>query len=187
MKGRRKRLIPLVAGLTTCAVLVSAAFLLPSRSSHGARRIQEPTPKSAIAGPDSIHLSEIAPQLTDAPVDAKNDFRPVIAARQPLVGPDPEKDADDFITGTRMEVADRVAALDKEANDLRIRLAKVEAASAKLKAAFKAIGQRVVAPGDPSNPDEAPRDPLPAEPDAPGPGKIPGELDGPPTQPTPRS
>lgn len=148
MKGRRTRIVQVVAGLATCALVGIAGFILPSRASLAAPWLQEEVQKKGQALPDGVRPEELSPP----PVKENGlDPEPAPAAQPAAFIPDPEKDADDFVARTRKEAADRVAALDKEANDLRIRLAKVEAASAKLKAAFGVAGDPNLAPADPSN------------------------------------
>jgi hypothetical protein len=136
MRSRRTRMLQVVAGLATCSLVGLAVAMGPAGVSLAARRAQDPVAKGAppqrvaekaLDEPVRETFEASAPRANADPFDARG-----VAA----VAPDPEQDADNFVARTRKEAADRIVALDKEANNLRVRLARVEAASAKIKAAF---------------------------------------------------
>ena len=155
MKGRRTRIVQVAAGLAACALVGLAGYVMPSRTSIAAMRTQDPGQKQGDAPqpqPDAPipddGRSELPAPSQEIPPEAKLPG-PEPAGQPSAIAPDPEKDADDFVARTRKEVADSVAALDNEASELRTRLAKVEAASAKLKAAFGAVGEPILDPAVP--------------------------------------
>lgn len=154
MKRRRTRIVQVTAILGACALVGLAGYVMPSRTSIAAMRTQDPgqkqgdAPQPQPAAPIPDDGRSQLPPIADAnlPKDEAKLPEAEPAGQPSAIAPDPEKDADDFVARTRKEVADRVAALDNEANELRTRLAKVEAASAKLKAAFGAVGEPVLDP-----------------------------------------
>ena len=151
------RIVQVAAGLAACALVGLAGYVLPTRTSIAAIRMQDPGSKEEDAPqPQRAKLvpydrpRKLPASSDESPPEAKTTLpEPEPAAQPSSIAPDPEKDADDFVARTRKEAAERVAALDKESKSLRTRLAKVEAASAKLKAAFGTVGEPVLAPAVP--------------------------------------
>ena len=173
MTGRRKRIIQIAAGLATCAVVGASALVLPLRPSLAARGSQDSVQKQGERAPDPKGQDQPAPlpaEIALEPQPAPPMLEPTPPA--PSAVADPEKDAEEFVVRTRAEASARVNALEREARDLRIRLAKVEAAATKLKAAFGVPDEPKPPLGAPL--DNAIRQNLPKEPIqvAPDPGVL---------------
>jgi len=143
MASLRKRTAQVAAGLATSAMI----GLVAARALHGGSTLAGHLQDNPLdAPPRQAHERErairrdVSPRDADAPpaadaLEVPDPPRSPFRARD--VGPEPAQDAEEFITRTHKEAADRIAALDREATELKARLTKVEAASARLKAAFK--------------------------------------------------
>lgn len=105
-----------------------------------------PPPSEAVLGAQPPQVPSLPQDTSPREPAPKPDPAPAPVASPAALSPDPEKDAEEFVTRTRKEALDRIAALDREAAELRARLAKVEAASARLKTAFGGF-EPVLRPG----------------------------------------
>lgn len=147
---RHPKAIGISALLAVCLVLgmvwSPSAALKVANAQEGAPNSENPqrredrkfkAPVPALPGLASPAPDESLPP----PVDAA-DLPPVESPAPVSLAPptsrtlDPDQDAEQFVAKTRKEAVDRIAALDKEAADLRAKLAKVEAASKRIKTAM---------------------------------------------------
>lgn len=117
---------PRVASKVANAQEATSKLASPPLGVSGKAVLQDPNvpPPSFPPPPDEL---ELPPAKQPAPVSLAP------PASRTL---DPDQDAEQFVAKTRKEAVDRIAALDKEAADLRAKLAKVEAASTRIKTAM---------------------------------------------------
>ncbi|MDB5352271.1 MAG: hypothetical protein JWN86_3518 [Planctomycetota bacterium] len=160
----RSRVIQIVAGSATLALLGLAGTLLPT-SPTLAGRLQGVQEKGSPVDPPPVGQTKPAEATKDAAIPVVLDEGPpratevlptvsettappnlptVNVVAVPAISPDPVQSADAFVARTRKEASDAVEALNKEATALRERLAKVEAGLARYQATLDALNARQV-------------------------------------------
>lgn len=148
MRGKRSRWFQVIAGLATFTLVSLVAFQFQGRATRAARMQDPSTPP--IEGAPPKNSSDLPPAEPDQPPPPTPDTLKAEAPPAEVAAPtpDPDQDAEAFVTRTRKEANDRLIALEKEASDLRLRLSKVEAATARIRRAFPDLDR----PNDGSEP-----------------------------------
>ena len=142
---RRSRTIGVLAGLASLFLLVLIARMPPGRVYGVApRQDAPPRPVEATKG-GSVEAADLPSMPGDPPAMEPPLGRVIENPNAPALAPipafaaDPEKSAEDFLARTRKEATDAVEALNREAAQLRDRLAKVESGLSRYKATLDAL------------------------------------------------